>query len=490
MKRPTYPSRLMSPRRTRRAFPVVLLIALSLAAAACVPRPVFEAPVGPRAELGHTGRWLTDHYGRVVTLHGVNFVKKFPPISPAAAGFGEDDARFLRDEGFNAVRLGVVFGAVMPEPGVIDQAYVDSIAETVDVLAHEGIFTLIDFHQDGFGPATHGNGFPEWATLTDGLPNPPDPFPTYYITNPALQRAFDNFWANRPGPDGVPLQTHYAEALRTVASAVGGEDYVLGYDLMNEPWPGTEWTACLTGCPDLEASLIAPFAERMSAAIAEVDREHLVFTEPFVLFNFGLADTSVSGFGAPRSGLSYHVYATTPADDEAVMDRAIAASARGDALLSTEFGATNDTATWQRLTGAFDRRMLSWMMWAYDENVVRDLKAAPTGDNLRGSTLAGIVRPYAMTTNGTPTSSEFDPTTGDYDFTYATTRPDGRAADPKYRTSLVMPHRVYPNGYTVTVDGAIVRTCSTTLVLKNLPGATTVHVRATPGGPCAKPKAP
>ncbi len=474
----------------RRIAKLSLVVVLAAVATACVPRPVFEAPVGPRAEIGHVGRWLTDHYGRVVTLHGVNYVKKFPPISPAAAGFGEDDARFLRDEGFNAVRLGVVFGSVMPEPGVIDQAYVDSIAETVQVLAHEGIFTLVDFHQDGYGPATHGNGFPEWATLTDGLPNPPDPFPSYYFTNPALARAFDNFWANRPGPDGVPLQTHYASGVRAVAAAVAGEDYVLGYDLMNEPWPGADWAACLTGCPDLERSLIAPFAQRMSAAINSVDREHMVFTEPFVLFNFGLADTSVSGFGAPRSGLSYHVYATSPADDEAVMDRAIAVSARGDALLSTEFGATNDTATWQRLTGAFDRRMLSWMMWAYDENVVAHVDQAPTGVNLRESTLAGIVRPYAMATNGTPSSSEFDPATGEYDFVYATRRPDGAPADPKYRTSFVMPHRVYPEGYTATVDGATVRSCSTTLVMKNDPAASSVHVHVTRGGPCAKPKAP
>jgi Cellulase (glycosyl hydrolase family 5). len=479
-----------SSRRHRLAI-VGIVVAVALVATACVPRPRFEAPIGPRAELSHSGRWFTDQYGRVVTLRGVNFVKKFPAIAPADAGFGEDDARFLRDQGFNSVRLGVVFGSVMPAPGQIDQVYVDSIASTVRMLANEGIFTLLDFHQDGFGPAVHGNGFPEWATITDGLPNPPDPFPTYYLTNPALQRAFDNFWANRPGPDGVPLQTHYAEAVRSIATAVGAEKYVLGYDLMNEPWPGTDWAPCLAnGCPDLEASLMVPFARRMTAAIRTVDREHIVFTEPFVLFNFGQIDTSLAGLGAPESGLSYHVYATTPALDEAVMDRAITASARGDVLLNTEFGATSDTATLQRLTGAFDRRLLSWMFWSYDEELVRNLTLAPTGDNVRETTLAGIVRPNAMATNGTPTSSEFDPATGVYDYSYVTTRPDGTRADPKYRTSFVLPHRVYPDGYTVKVDGASVRTCSTTLVLRNDPTATAVHIHVTPGGPCAKPKIP
>src|SRR5262249_40039178 len=154
----------------------------------------------------------------------------------------------------NVVRLGVVFGAVMPAPGELDDSYVQSIAETARVLASEGVYVLLDFHQDGYGPAVHGNGFPEWATLTDALPNPPDPFPTYYVTNPALQRAFDNFWENRPGPDGVPLQTNYAAAVRAVAAAVASEPLVLGYDSMNEPWSGAVYAPCFTGCPDIESA--------------------------------------------------------------------------------------------------------------------------------------------------------------------------------------------------------------------------------------------
>jgi endoglycosylceramidase len=475
----------------RRFRVLVAVVIAGLVAAACYPRPDFAPPVGPRAELGHTGRWLTDEWGRVVNLHGVNFVKKFPPISPADAGFGADDAAFLRDQGFNVVRLGVVFGSVMPQPGVIDQAYVDSIASTVRVLAHEDIFTLLDFHQDGYGPLVHGNGFPEWATLTDGLPNPNDPFPTYYLTNPALQRAFENFWANKPGPDGVPLQTHYAEAMRAVAVAVHDEDYVLGYDTFNEPWPGADFGTCLApGCPDIESARLVPFGQRMAQAIRSVDRKHFVFSEPFTLFNFGLADTSLSGIGAPQAGLSFHVYAQTPADDASTMDRAIAASTRGDALLATEFGATTDTATLQRQTGQFDTRLIPWIFWSYDENLVHDLTTAPTGANVQTSTLDALVRPNPMVTNGTPTSSSFDPATGTFDYTYRARHPDGSTPDPKYRTSILLPSRVYPNGYTVTVDGAEVHRCTTTLTLHNQPSATDVHVHVTRGGPCGRPKTP
>src|SRR5262245_576840 len=163
--------------RRHRLLGVVLLVALLAACDASTTLTPLSKP----------GRRLTDATGRVLLFHGVNFVQKWPPYTPEAAGFSEDDADLIADSGFNTVRLGVVFGFLMPEPGVVDTAYLDSIERTVDLLTERQIFVLLDFHQDGYGPAVHGNGMPEWATLTDGLPNPPIDFPLYYVQNPALQ---------------------------------------------------------------------------------------------------------------------------------------------------------------------------------------------------------------------------------------------------------------------------------------------------------------
>ncbi|MEJ7583319.1 MAG: cellulase family glycosylhydrolase [Acidimicrobiales bacterium] len=266
-----------------------------------------------RPPLSAEGRWLVDRSGRVVLLRGVNMVQKSPPYHPAGAGFSEDDAAFIARQGFNVVRLGVDWGALMPQPGVIDRGYIDGLARSVRDLKRHRIFVVLDFHQDGYGPLTHGNGFPEWATLTDGLPNPPAVFPLYYVQNPALQRAFDNFWANRAGPDGVGLQDNFALAARAIAKQFAHEPAVVGYEAMNEPWPGTEWIPCLIGCPDLEDRLLVPFYTRFTRAVTGVDRDALVFYEPFVLFNFGQSDTSLPRIG--RSGvLAPHVYALTPAD--------------------------------------------------------------------------------------------------------------------------------------------------------------------------------
>ncbi len=435
--------------------------------------------------LNHSGRWFTDANGRVVMLRGVNFVEKWAPFTPAADGFNDDDAALIAANGFNALRLGVPFGFVMPEPGHIDTNYLHSIAETVRILGRHNIYVLLDFHQDGWGPTTHGNGMPAWATYTDGLPNPPDPFPTYYVTNPALQRAFDNFWANRRGPHGVRLQAYYAQGMRAVAERFAHSTNVIGYEAMNEPWPGTNWSSCITGCPDLEAKLLRPFHARMSAAVRSVDPHHPVFVEPFVLFNFGSADTSLPGTGSPNV-LSTHVYAADAAANASVMDRSVAAAVRDNAaLLVTEWGATSDPVFLTQTEDQFDARLVPWMFWSYNGTVVKDSRQPLVAPNVDESVLGAITRPYPTLVNGTPTRLSFDSTTATFDFGYSTLRPDGHLSERSLETEVQLPTRVYPNGYAVTVSGAEVVSvaCAPKLVLRNRIGAAVVSVRVIPG-PC------
>ena len=74
----------------------------------------------------------------------------------------------------------------------------------------------------------------------DGLPNQPDlGFPGNYLAMPAVQHAFEHFWSDSPGPGGVGLQERYTAAWAHVASRFASNAHVLGYDLFNEPWPGS-----------------------------------------------------------------------------------------------------------------------------------------------------------------------------------------------------------------------------------------------------------
>src|SRR4051794_33426696 len=197
--------------------------------------------------LGHAGRWLTDNQGRVVVLHGFNMVAKLPPYDVQQAGFGDDDAAFLQRHGFTTIRLGVIWKRLEPAPGKFDDGYLESVAATVATLAQHGIYSLIDFHQDMWNEKFQGEGAPDWAINDDGLPaQPPAGFPGNYFAMPALWRAFDNFWNNAEVASGVRLQDAYADAWQHVATSFRNNVAVLGYALLNEPFPGSQWYSCLS----------------------------------------------------------------------------------------------------------------------------------------------------------------------------------------------------------------------------------------------------
>jgi endoglycosylceramidase len=186
----------------------------------------------------------------------------------------------------------------MPVPGVVEESYIDQLAVTASQATAAGIFVLLDIHQDGYAPKYNGNGFPDWMGIDDGLPNPPDAvFPLYYIQNPAMQRAFENFWANHAGPNGIGLQEYFVQGVEAVATRFATEPLVIGTELMNEPFPGATWQPCINeanGCPELEQQLLVPFYDRGAAALRRVAPGRF-FVEPFVLFNFGVSQTSLPG---------------------------------------------------------------------------------------------------------------------------------------------------------------------------------------------------
>src|SRR5262245_42907765 len=117
--------------------------------------------------LGHNGRWITDTHGRIVIPHGVAVMNFAAPNTPEAAGFGDADAAALAAHGFDVVRVGMNWSGLEPKPGVYSATYLDSIQRTVQTLARHGIYSLLDMHQDGYGPLVGTDGAPDWATLSD-----------------------------------------------------------------------------------------------------------------------------------------------------------------------------------------------------------------------------------------------------------------------------------------------------------------------------------
>lgn len=490
----------------RGAAAVLATICLAAFGAVSVPSADAADPssvVLPAGPIGHAGRWITDADGRVLIVSGVNMVNKLSPYTPAADGFDDADGTFLAANGLSAVRVGVLWEALEPSPGVFNDSYLASIASTVDMLGSHGIVSLLDFHQDMYNEEFQGEGEPAWAIDDNGLPAFPElGFSANYFLQPALMKAYDNFWANAT-VDGEGLQDWYAAAWQHVAAYFNGNPYVLGYDLFNEPSPGSSILSCLTGCPSNDATLTA-FYTKVTAAIRQVNTTTLLFAEPWLLYDIG-APSSLGSTGDSEAGFSFHDYcpfdsiSTTldfacPASNSEVFSNADAVSARtGDALLMTEFGATNDASVLSDVVAGAASAEIGWMMWAFcycgdpttsstTEGLVNNAEDAPTGSNVNTGMLDALAVPHPDLVSGTPQSYGYDTSTSVFTLTYSTQRADGTGEFATgSQTSISVPAVQYPNGYQVTVTGGSVVSAGGVLQVASCPGATDVTVTVAPG---------
>lgn len=461
---------------------VLLAIAVCAGLVSGIPAHAEDDPFTDAGQLRIDGRWLVDQYGRKVLLHGVNNVDKSAPYLEPGDGFTltAADAELLARHGFNTVRLGVSFDALMPARGDIDEAYLDRLEGVVDVLGDAGIHVLLDNHQDGLSKPWGGNGFPAWAIETRPSPLEPNPgFPLYYLM-PSMNLAWSEVWNNTHG-----VIDHLGDALAALAERVADEPEVLGIELMNEPWPGPAFPTCFpAGCPLFDRKYQAVL-EKLTARIRGVDPELPVFWEPNVTWNqlmpthlasppptppitddnvaFSFHDYCVASQAATYLGMPEELVGLCPAQHEITWSHADAFLRRTRVpAMVTEFGDGDPAVLRHTLTRA-DERFVGWHYWHYASIFGSD----PGTDPFLGEIGAQLVRTYPRATAGTPMSTSFDPATGDFSYTY---RPDGGPAP----TEIYVSDRHYPDGHVVTVHGGRVT---------SVPGARIATIRAVGAAP-------
>lgn len=195
----------------------------------------------PLEPLRVDGDRIVDTAGRSVLLHGMNCGEKSSQRRHES-WHGPEDFHNMRRWGMNCLRLLVHWSAVEPEPGAYDEDYLQRLDRRIQWAHDAGLYVILDMHQDLYSEAIPGgNGAPAWAVITDARPDYRygGIWSAAYTTSPMLHAAFDNFWKNTPGPDGVGIQDRYAMAWAYLARRYAGESAVIGFDLMNEPFPGS-----------------------------------------------------------------------------------------------------------------------------------------------------------------------------------------------------------------------------------------------------------
>lgn len=469
--------------------------AITVALACVVPQPALANPaatsaatttasVTERGPMGQSGRWFTDGDGRAFLAQGVNMVYKHEPYTPEAGGFDENDADWLVEQGFDSVRLGIIWKAVEPEPGVYDDTYLDSTRRTTKMLSDRGIAVLIDAHQDMYNEKFEGEFAPDWAVIDDNFPSLLKVgFPANQALNVGLIRAYDSFLNNRQGPGGVGLQESYAAMWGHVANRLGDLPGVMGYDIMNEPWPGSAYPLCylaLGNCGPAKEKLDG-LHQKAAHAIVKTDPDAIVHYEPYSMWNTGLNTNPAAPKVAPPAGtaLSWHVYCTTNAlfntytgcdffDGRTFDNAETVSSTNGSATLLSEFGATDDADTLNGVISLARRNLVGWQYWAYcgcndpttqnqrEQGIVADptVPGPVTSDAVNPAKLAIVAAPHARAIAGTPLETTWDANAKVYRASWNNARVDGQGTFGSGSTSeLAVPAINYPNGFTVDVEG-------------------------------------
>lgn len=288
--------------------PIALVILTAFTVLAAVAAFGLVAPSARAAASARLAVWepsplhvahgdIVDAGGRTVLLRGVNVNQLVDyaagdPALPTVVPLARGDFAEMASLGFTVVRLNVSWSALEPRPGAFDAGYAGRIRDAVRAAAANGMYTVLDMHQDAWGKAVGTppgtscppllerargwDGAPAWATLTGGLT-------TCTIggvreASPAVAQAFQNFYDDRDG-----VQWHLVRTWARLASALAGEPGVAGYDLLNEPNPGLR-------PPGAAAAQIGRFYGRAIAAIRAAERAaggppRLMVVEPSALWS-------------------------------------------------------------------------------------------------------------------------------------------------------------------------------------------------------------
>lgn len=426
-----------------------------------------------------------DKDNRTIILHGLNEMNKQPPYSPDSIGFDLNSIHFFNTYGFNVVRLGIYWNAIEPRPGFYDKNYLYRISQTVRVLNENGIYTLIDFHQDGYSAKYEsGLGAPVWAALSspDKGINPGFPLNLLggnYGISLATDQDFEAFWQNLPDPSGRLLQQSYNDMVKVVTRYFLSTPGILGYEIMNEPFPGVAWSLCYnsdekfrTGCNQFDSSTLSPFYASVISSIRSIDKKRIIFYEPNGFFGVG-APTFVIAPYDNNLGFSFHNYYNE--NPKQVFDYASQHVATTHSVpLMTEFGAAvTDVDQFNQIVELADQYQMSWIEWAYTNNPIYKFSRAPgvpndqreqgivydatlplEGKNVKWDRLFILSRVYPQIVAGHIRQYQFISKTKLFTLTFDTKDFQGKFISSNPYSKIFIPHFIYPKGYKIELQGA------------------------------------
>jgi len=431
----------------------LLLLMLLLICFSCKKEQNPEFPIDPAA--------IQDQYGRQLILHGLNTsgtAKYDPQRLPWIVE--SDVEREATVFGFNFVRFLIFWDAIEPQFNVFSDDYLDKVEERVNWYTTRGMYVMLDMHQDIYSIVFGGDGAPEWAVHTDGNPVSTDNSGPWWMKNidPAVVAAFQNFWRYSAYKD---LQDHYILCWKKVAERFKNNPYVIGYDMMNEPYGG-DLLSTVSG--QFERTYLSGFYNRLIPAIRSVDNDKYLFFEPkSVGVTFGWA-AGLPKINDCRNGTQKLVYAPHlypfglhEGQNYTALDKVNIAQwkterikdlqLQGTSMLIGEFGLSPDNIGFdQYLTDALlmmDDFKSHWSYWSNGQGGWSPLNV----DRSETPILPHLVRPYPRAVAGKIIAYNYDVNAQKF---WVKFKSNTEIDAP---TEVFIPKRHFPGGWELHVSG-------------------------------------
>lgn len=466
-------------------------------------------------------QFFVDETGRTRLFHGVNAVYKVPPYYPMVDGFdpqlslSDRDMQDLQRWGFNALRLGVMWPGVAPTNGTFNETYIDVMASIIKKLGSYGIYTIVDAHQDLFTRQCCGEGAPDWA-VDFGSFSLPFPLPAtgatvfpkdkngypplseclkygfgqFYFAEQTMA-AFQSLYDNRRG-----IQDGFISYWSKLAQTFKDSPYVLGYELINEPFAGNVYANPSLIVPGVaDRANLYPMYQRLHRAIRQWDDQHVIFYECATndLWEVGFPEGPGGHAYDDRQAFAYHIYCG-PQDSDGSPGSVILCDAEdtyfyslynstikrlGGGYFMTEFGAMANNSrgidNMRYLTGQADRHLSSWTYWQFKGYNDITTSSQPTAESfydaageLEVNKVKALSRTYARAIAGTPTAMNFDPETSVFQLTYI------------LNLKVSQPTEIYLNEEYYYANGYVVSVVPSQIVQAKSPGKNLVWVYALP----------
>ncbi|OAQ99048.1 hypothetical protein LLEC1_02481 [Akanthomyces lecanii] len=423
---------------------------------------------------------VVDEHGRTRFFHGTNVVMKEAPWyrpmdwTPGVSTFGEQDVQNLHDMGVNIVRLGHHWAGAEPARGQYNQTFLDIMKQQTKLAEEQGIYVLVDVHQDVLAKQLCGHGVPNWfvkkgwitgfrrfpfplkltsfTTDSNGFPSPESQcnsidwslsYATVAVGN-AFGRLYDNY-------DG--LGDAFAAYWKKLASEYVETVNVVGYNLLNEPWAGDTYkdpTLLTPGVADHKA--LEGLWNRAAKQIRSVDNDTLIWFEGTTLDVLSGFNNVPLGDGS-KTVHSFHYY--HPPQLGTISDTLY--NRQKDNVRLKTAGVLTELTFWmgddKQMSAmadamkATDDSMVSWIGWAY-ENLYDGTSEKP-----HPQLQQHYSRAYPAAIAGTPKSFGFDENSGTFKLQFIS---DSTIDAP---TEIMLPASTFPNGYNVQIspDGSLVQ---------------------------------